>query len=191
MTSLHPSFRRLILENLSELDSEKLNRYEGLLALRLELVHQRSLTPASILGKGLRPVVTATRGEIDALIRKTTEQANRIIAPVRTEFDALHKLWMARRNLAFRQGGFLQIPTTTKGLRFLFQATRAYFGTQREVFGVLTKYRLRNKSNRKRLLAIAVLILLVLFGLDSLDRNRKPNDDRPPDPKPPDSTIVR
>jgi len=189
MTSLHPSFRRLILENLSELDSEKLNRYEGLLALRLELVHQRSLAPASIKGEGLGP--TATRGEIDALIRKTTEQANSIIAPVRMEFDALHKLWMARRNLAFRQGGFLQIPTTPEGLRFFFQATRAYFRTQREVFGVLTKYRFRNKSNRKRLLAIAVLILFVLLGLDSLERNRKPNNDRPPDPKPPDSTIVR
>jgi len=221
MMPLHPSFRKLVLEHIPQLDREDLDNYDGLLALRLEFVHRRSHVagppppipippnpddqgPKDDSGKprdgdnrrtprrppeGEDRRQGTPREELNHLIEETTRRANAIIAPYRPQFDALHKLWSARRNLALHQGGMLQIPTSREGLQGFANALGSYLRVQVQTFPVLAKGRLKSPSFVGRWAAIVVMVSLILYGLSSLAKGDNGNFPRPP--KDPDSTAVQ
>lgn len=177
MVTLHPSFRRLVLENISKLKSEDLDHYDSLLGLRLQLLHQRSLPPKSrfeVESDHNQPAPEpkqfpqAWREEIDELIRLTTITANKIIAPYRPQFNALHKLWAARRNLALHQGGLLQIPSSIASWAKWGHALSQYYVAQIQALGPLVTYRIKNTSWWQVIL-IAIALTIGILGLSSLD----------------------
>lgn len=216
MMTLHPGFRRLVLKNIPKLRSEDLDNYDRLLALRWELVHRRAMvdeaqgdvkTPQGSSTPtheerpgGPQPIRDyrelpsqvphrhASRREIDQLIDETTRQANRIIARYRKEFDALHKLWVARRNFALHQGGMLQIPSDPKDLANFLRALRFYIVVQAQTLPALTANRIKNIP-WGRVLAAAATAGLVLYGLGQFE-SKDPGQKPPPQP-PPDSTMIR
>lgn len=218
MMPLHPSFRSLVLRNIPQLDREDLDDYDGLIALRLELVHRRSHVPGppqpgvpnpdgesprddsgkpKIRRKLRRPPLVVwpregtPREKLDFLIDETTRRANAIIAPYRAQFDALHKLWSARRNLALHQGGILQIPSSWEGLKCFAGALGKYVLVQLNLTKVvwpLTRGRLKNPSFLGRWAAIAAFVSMLLYGVSTL---QKGGDNVPQPPKDRDSTAVR
>lgn len=139
MMPLHPGFRRLVLQNIPKLERKDLNDYDGLLALRLDFVHRRS------------HVDGAARKQLDVLIAETTQQANKIIAPYRKQFDALHKLWSARRNFALHQGGMLQIPSSWEELKGFAGALGGYLLVQvhPRILWLLATARFKNPFDRR------------------------------------------
>ncbi len=214
MVTLHPSFRRLVLKNIPKLKSEDLDNYDSLLALRLELVHRRSLVPDIQVdgtkpyepdgqgappdeGKplpmrpyGELPEDTGSRQEtprqkINRLITETTLRADKTIEPYREEFDALHRLWVARRNFALHQGSSLQIPSDPKDFWNFVKAAGVYHGVQLQTLPRVTLSRIK-KVEWGRVLAVAVAAGLVLYGISQLELK-----DPGRDPQPPDSTIAR
>ncbi len=204
MMPLHPSFRKLVLENIPQLDREDLDNYDSLLALRLEFVHRRSHVvgprkpqtgehddsgkPPSGDDPNAKRQGTP-REELDHLIEETTRQANKIIAPYRAQFDALHKLWSARRNFALHQGGILQIPASREELGNFFRTLGQYLRAQVQTFPVLAKGRLKRPAYVGRLAAIVVMVCMILYGLGSLEKDRNGKDPQPP--RDPDSTAVQ
>lgn len=222
MMPLHPSFRRLVLQNISQLDREDLDNYDSLLALRLDLVHRRSHVSAIQIQKNpegsgpkggsdyppsgespnakrrssdrpkqASPAPGSPRAKVDDLIDETTRRANAIIAPYRAQFNALHKLWAARRNLALHQGGILQIPSSWEGWKGFAGALGKYVFVQlnfTKVVWPLTEGRLKNPSFLGRWAAIAAFVSILLYGVSTLQEG----DGNFPQPqKAPDSTAVR
>ena len=108
------------------------------------------------------------REEIDELIRVVTEAANSIIQPYRKQFDALQKLWSARRNLVLHQGGILQMPSSLAGWRGLSVALFKYYGAQATTASVLVMNALKNPAFVARIVAIIFTIMMLLFGVSSL-----------------------
>lgn len=222
MMPLHPSFRRLVLESIPQLEREDLDNYDGLIALRLELVHRRShvLGPKNpgqtnpdgqgpndgsgpskggddvvmkrrtpIRRKQILPGQGTPREQLDHLIDETTARANAIIAPYRAQFDALHQLWAARRNLALHQGGILQIPSSGEGWKRFASALGNYLLVQMQTFPVLAKSRIERPAFIGRWAAIAALVSILLYGISVLEKGGNANAPIPR--KEPDSTAVR
>ncbi len=219
MITLHPGFRRLVLKNIPQLDGEDLNDYDGLLAYRWQLEHEKSLAR----DKGAQPGVsekkpkheheeppaeidnaaraaghprhgghgsthTTPRGEVVRMITTTTRLANSVIGKHRTQFDKLHELWAARRNVAVRQGGMLQIPRNLNELTALAGALGTYYWVQIKTFPTLASNRLKNFPWRSWVL-VGVFVSLALLALASLDEREGRKDPLPP--QSPDSTQVR
>lgn len=86
-------------------------------------------------GNGEQP--KTPKEKLDELIKDATQSAHQIIEPHRAEFEALHQLWIARRQLAFQQEDVLQIPTTVGGVGRVAGAFFKYKGTQISTFIVL------------------------------------------------------
>jgi len=195
MTPLHPRFRRLVRKYIPQLDNEDLDRYDGLVALRLELLEQRSLLPPKppeeeppdIRSAGRKrqqgessafPAAGSPREELDAFIDRVTRAANAILAGVREEFDAVHRLWMARRQLAYKQGGLLQIPTSWEELTGFVGALFNYYRVQASTFPILLGKRIKNLSAGK-ILFYAAMVGVLSFSLCNL---AKQDDGRKPQP---------
>lgn len=192
MTPLHSEFRRLVRKYIPQLDAEDLARYEGLIALRLDLLQQRSLVPGrqsedlgvskkSAPGRPAGAVSSSQvpgspREEVDAFIDRVTRAANDILAGVRKEFDAVHRLWLARRRLAYKQGGLLQIPTSKEELTGFLGALGNYYRAQAATFPILLGNRIRNLSPGKVLfyVAMAGLLSFSVCNLTKPDDGRKP-----------------
>jgi len=183
MTPLHPDFRRLVRKYIPQLDAEDLARYDGLIALRLDLLQQRSLVPGRQSGDlgvykssaqerptgavSVSQVPGSPREEVDAFIDRVTQAANAIIAGVREEFDAVHRLWMARRQLAYKQGGLLQIPTSREALTGFVGALLNYYRVQASTFSILLGNRIKNLSPGK-ILFYAAMVGVLSFSLCNL-----------------------
>jgi hypothetical protein len=214
MITLHPGFRRLVLRNIPQLDAEDLNDYDGLLAYRWQLEHEKSLAPGKVIaeprppkekepqietGKGARAAGPPSPGGQDTsnatpreqvvrTISTTTRLANSVIGEHRPVFDALHELWTARRNVALRQGGVLQIPRNWNELTTLAGALGTYYWVQIKTFSTLASNRIKNFPWRSWVL-VGVFVALALLALASLDKGQDGRDSKPP--QSPDSTQVR
>ncbi|MEK7728763.1 MAG: hypothetical protein AAB354_10150 [candidate division KSB1 bacterium] len=218
MITLHPGFRRLVLKNIPELDSEDLNDYDSLLAYRWQLEHEKSLVPGKVspepkppqppaheeppievdkVSRSTQHPTTSTsdgsrsttpRDEVVRLISTATRLANSIIDDYRPQFDKLHELWTARRNVALRQGGMLQIPRNGQELTTLAGALGTYYWVQIKTFPTLAISRIKNFPWRTWVL-VGVFVSVALLALASLDDGTDRKDPRPP--QPPDSTQVR
>lgn len=138
---------------------------------------------------GEEPRQGTPREELDDLIDETTRRANAIIAPYRAQFDALHKLWAARRNFALHQGGLLQIPASREKWRSFFGALGQYLRVQVQTFPVLVNGHLKRPEYWGRLAAIVVMVSMILYGLSSFEKDRNGKDPQPP--RAPDSTAVQ
>ncbi len=170
MTPLHPGFRKLLQRYVPELTREELIRYQGLLALRLELTQQKSGVPAQVQmevdndQKGDdRP-----RQRYDALIKLSENKASDIIARHYRKFELAHRLWIARRQIALHQGGLLQIPTSWRGLRGLVTALRRYYWDEQKTHRQLTWIRLTDLPISQWIF-IAVMVVLLGLGVCTLN----------------------
>lgn len=179
MTPLHFAFRKLILRNIRVLNNDDIDRYEGFLGLRLELIHQRDALPGVVepqqqTGGGPHPrrrygplrQQGDLRERLTRLIERTSEGAHRIFEPHRRRFAALHDLWIARRRLAVQQGGLLEIPTTFTGLKRYLAALLNYQRVRVRTFPVLAAGRVRDFFQRhgtKRILLFAAVVVLLIL----------------------------
>jgi len=175
MMPLPPSFRRLLLAKIPKLKREDLNKYDSLLALRYQAVHQKSLD-------------LERRKDFEEFIRKATQQANAIIAPFRTQFDKLQQLWATRRISALYQGDILQVPTTLPVLRGLVTANFKHSWVQFTAFGRTLRLQMRSLT-RARVFAIIVLAGTILYGISSLPTGNP--DHKPTKPQPQEGRQIR
>jgi hypothetical protein len=152
------SFRRLVLKYIPQLKSEDLDRHESLIALRHQLIQEKNIKPPQTH----LPI-------LDENIEKAAREANAILAPYKKEFEAVLRLWLARRQLALKQGGLLQIPTTWEGFVGFFGALGNYLWVQVTTFPTLTRNRIKNLS-LGHWVAIAVLVILLCLGAISLKK---------------------
>jgi hypothetical protein len=180
MMPFNLSFRRLVLKYIPQLKSEDIDRHESLLALRLQLVHERNYAPPDLLppgengddnddGEPHKPAPddkksregegtgkpsgeqeesksgketgqqpgkssqnedddTPYQRDINKKIEHVSREAQAIVAPVARLFNAVQRLWIARRQFAVAQGHFLQIPPSVEGLvRFIGAGLRYTF----------------------------------------------------------------
>lgn len=192
MMPMNPGFRKLILRYNPKLSVEDLNRYDNLLALRLELAHERSMVPATVapspdqqyepapepsqsvqkknlpmrehgeLPDAAAQVAFPIRDDIDLLLKRTTVEADNILAPYRNIIAALQKLWIARRHVAHQQGGLLQIPTTTHGFAGLVRTQLNYRKVQVQTFPTLTINYFKNFTLKK--IATALLFVVLIYA---------------------------
>ena len=193
MTTMHPGFRKLVLRNIPQLDNEDLNDYDGLLAYRWQLEQEKSLAsnkPTVTVGvKSLAgPRALTPRQEVERMITTTTRLANTVIDGYRPQFDALHELWVARRNAGLRQGGTLQVPRNLQELAALAGSLATYYRVQIKTFPTLALNRLKNFPWRSWVL-VGVFVSLALLALASLDKGKDREGHNPP--QPPDSTQVQ
>jgi hypothetical protein len=172
MMTLNPVLRKLILENIPEFTNEDLDRYESLLALRLELSEQKSVVPIQVLIGNNDPDRTQEfdypRARITTLIARTSAEAAGIVTPGYQKFQDVHQLWLARRRLALHQGGLLQIPSTWDKLAGLVKATCYDFWVQLKTFPRRTKDRVNSFFKRQstiRVLIISGMTVLFLVAI--------------------------
>lgn len=163
------SFRRLVRKYIPQLSHQELNRHESLVALRHQLIQEEHMQPPGIPAK-LPPGVSAR--VLSPAIEAATRDANAILAPYKEQYEAVLRLWIARRNLAHKRGGMLQIPTTVDGLTGLVSAIVKHIGVEFSTWWVLTgnrlKYGFQNQRKEKGVFA-TVLIALLIWGLRSCD----------------------
>jgi hypothetical protein len=111
MLTFDHAFRNLLLNRIRGLTNENLLKYEGLVALQIELVQAWEVLQFE---KGYDQFLNEPRevklARLRRQIERAEELAHEIIQPFEKEFKALHALWIARRRLALRQGNYLQIP---------------------------------------------------------------------------------
>ena len=99
MMPLDLTFRRMLLKYIPQVTEKDLRKYESLIALRHQLVHE--------------PTLPAVGGSIGAI----SDEAQKIFGAKKVEkyYDKAHKLEIATRQYALQQGKFLQISPTAKG----------------------------------------------------------------------------
>ncbi len=139
-----------------------------------------------------RGKATTEREKIDELIRIVTEAANNTIAPYRKQFDALHELWSARRNLALHQGGILQVPGSRAAWRGFSLALLKYYYVRYvriSTAGVLMTSALKNPSFVTRTALVIATVVSILFGINALTEGKKDGRNLPPPQA--DSAAVR
>jgi len=209
MTPLHLSFRNLISRNIPQLPHDAVERYESLVALRHHLILEENLKPPKKDGddyddvkpgklrRGKSPNPdhsnqTPPRPKLTGLILDVNKQANDIVRPFKKEYEAVVRLWNARRQVAVRQRHYGQIPDTTQRLKDLVGALVNYRKVQIQTFPILLKNRLKfyvESLSLKGLLFIMVLVIFVCLGLRALlSTNEQPKPDGSV-VVPPDSTV--
>lgn len=175
MMPLNLSFRKLILRNIPELKADDLDRYESLLALRTELIHDLSEAGNSVVFPNGDPEngdesIPGEAGEKGTPLRKKrvlpggaqvrrqetvpiieqikniTQQVYNRLSPFRERLAALHAIWISRRQLALSEGNLLQIPNTKEGFKNLFGAIYDYRIRQLPNFGIVLKGRFRKRT---------------------------------------------
>src|SRR5262249_36091380 len=105
MMPFHPSFRFLLRKYIPQVANEDLDRHESLMALRLQLKLERNMPPGTPTPDYRQAVGESSRDLRNRLIREATVQANGtdgtgVFSGFEREFNAVHRLWTARRQLA-------------------------------------------------------------------------------------------
>lgn len=119
-----------MLKKIPDLTSAQLDRYDSLIALLSEFIHDQAgvrLTPPPGGGVPLEIPPPRVRHELLAVkprqttlddgVRIVSDEAYSLLAPYRVRFEALHDLWIARHRLANQQGSLLQLPTSPARLK--------------------------------------------------------------------------
>ena len=181
MMPFHPSFRRLLRTYLPQITSEQLDRHEALLSLRHQLLLERRLLPQPSSPGPQKPSTPGTHGPRrpdlrDPFLKESTEQAAAIFKGLEGVYEAAHKLWIARRQLAFLLGAYLQLPSTFSGGRARLEATLRYYRVWLQTYPTLIANRLSYYRGRAVLIALLILIAIVVLA-----RLPLPNKDPRPD----------
>jgi len=129
MLIFDPAFRTLLLKRIRGLTNENLSAYEGLTALQVELIQiLRTVEPEIVVVrkvkrpygkigyKKIRKKNPVREGLIEQ-IKEAERRAHDIIKDFEKEFNALHKLWIARRRFALQRGNYFPIPLSLGKLR--------------------------------------------------------------------------
>jgi|GEM_PF-1402732 len=209
MTPFPLAFRNLVSRNIPQLTQEDIDRYESLVAFRHQLILEENyeqLQPNQPSqnhiphGKAQddksptpgHPRQTQPRPVPNASIRNVNKQANDIVRPFKEEYEAVVRLWNARRRVAVRQRHYGQIPDTAQRFKELAAAHVNYRAVQIQTFPILLKNRLKfyiESLSPKGILLILVLVIFVGLGLRAL---LLPIEKPQPDGgavAPPDSTV--
>ena len=104
MLTFEPTFRTLLLKKIRGLTEDQLFAYEGLVALRLELVQTLERTPNQT------DEDKRQRTLLEQQIKRAGNLAYDIIKDFEKKFIALHELWVARQGFALQQGNYFQSP---------------------------------------------------------------------------------
>jgi hypothetical protein len=166
MMPFHPSFRFLLRKYIPQVSNEDLDRHESLMALRLQLKLERNMPPETPTPDYRQAAGESARDLRNRLIREATVQANGtdgtgIFSSFEREFNAVHRLWTARRQLALRPNPYSQTLSSPGRWRKLAGSVLNYYRVRMETFIVLEANRFRFFKGR----ILAVIILLVLAGL--------------------------
>lgn len=184
MTPLQFAFRKLLLRNIPKLTSDDLDRYDNLLALRADYIHQLQLNslPEEIIvhvkKSPIRKIVDLSkkikatlqqaipRNDLIDAVKISSDEVHQVIEPHRVRFEALHRLWIARRQLAAHQGNLLQIPTTLEGVKHLGEAIIDNTIVEIQTTRTLVKEKIRDLlKNKKKLVIVCFLILILILCL--------------------------
>ncbi len=116
------TFRKMLIKYIPQVTEKDLRKYEGLIALRHQLIHETESPESNIptnkqkntskknLGRKQKPPTV-----VDDITR-ISEQAQAIFAKVKWTYKMAYMLNIATRQFALQQGKFLQIPSTGMGL---------------------------------------------------------------------------
>lgn len=131
MIGFDHAFRTLLLKKIRGLTNEGLLKYEGLLALQRELIQDYEVIKFECGYEQQWPGNRAQcqtekdwRNYVDGEKRKRLDRlkkqiqgagtlAHKTIEPYKDQFNELHGLWIARRQLALQQGNYFQGPFST------------------------------------------------------------------------------
>jgi len=176
MQSFNLSLKKLLLRNIWKIKNEELERVEGLLALRSELAHQKTIlinlkkmehTFQFYMKPDPQERLKLRVEKLRANIIKATEQAREIIKPFGQRLEALNNIWTSRRNVAHSRGNLLQIPATVNGVKHYAKATWDYRWNQLSNFGTVFKGKINDLKEyilQNKIASIAILILSIILG---------------------------
>ena len=173
MTPFNLSFRYMLRKYIPQLTDENIEEHEKLLTYRYVLQHELNFVPKKYLGYPGQNETEQNDSEqykesINKRIISISKQARTIIEPYKEEFEALHKLWIARRKFALEQGHFLQIPPTLQGLGRYIRAAIHYQNVQIRTLPKLWINRLKHSIKNLSLPQIVIIVgltLLIIAGL--------------------------
>src|SRR5215475_5612485 len=148
MMPFHPSFRFLLRKYIPQVSNQDLDRHESLIALRLQLKLERNMPPEIPTPDYRQAVTESTRDLRNRLIREATIQANGtdgagIFSGFEKEFNAVHQLWTARRQLALQPNPYSQTLSTPGRWRKWAGSVLNYYRVRLETLVVLEVNRLR------------------------------------------------
>jgi hypothetical protein len=175
MTTLHPTFRRLLRRYIPQLRDQDLNRYEGLTALRHELVVTKHIAGDSVPSakrkrKGAAESYSPTTpSDIDKDIAIITEQVQAIFKEPAKAYEASLHLWTGRRQLILQQSNFFQIPLSRRKWKAIWNF---YWTVRRETIIPITKNRIKSLSLAK-VISFIVLVAILLCSLFTLTPKQK------------------
>ena len=156
MLTFDPAFRTLLLKRIRGLTDEQLTAYEGLVALRHELIQMLERDPEN----------QRLRQQIEQAGNRAYDQ----IKQFKDQFDALHDLWIARRRFALQQSNYFQFPMNLDWKRLFIHWRKLY------CYGLTwLDY---------RLVQVKTSATLLQARIKKSPRKQKPNDRTPPEKKP-------
>jgi hypothetical protein len=152
-----------------------LDRHESLMALRLQLRLERNMTPETTRPDYQQPVSKSTRDIRNQLIREATVQANGadgtgVFSSFETEFNAVHQLWIARRQLALRPNAYSQTLSIQRRWRKLAGSVLNYHRVRLETLVVLEANRFQ--FFKRRVLVVVIALVLAGFALSQVVSSR-------------------
>jgi len=154
MQPLQPDFDSMLSKYIPQLTKEQRRRHERLFALRHELLHEfpSQSQPNKI--------------EAGANIVNATDTATSIILNSAPVYEAVHRLWVARRRFAVEQGNFFQVPPTWNNFTNYGAAALNYGSIWRATFS--TRWNNVLSHYQSGVIASLVIALLVLIGCSLL-----------------------
>jgi hypothetical protein len=112
MMPIDLTFRRMLLKYIPQVSEYDIRKYESLIALRHQLIHEEIVKPTPIPSKS---GTVAKHPPVGGSIGLVTEDAQKIFKAVEPNYNRVHKLEIATRQFALEQGKYLQVPPTFKG----------------------------------------------------------------------------
>jgi hypothetical protein len=166
MMPFHPSYRSLLRKYIPQISNVDLDRHESLMALRLQLILERNMRPEDRESGHSQTQGNSARNLRNELIREATIEANGtdktgIFSGFERELNAVHQLWIARRQLLLIRSPYPQASSSQRGLANQLRSVLRYYVVRLETFPVLAMNRLMFFRGR----IIAILIVLLLAGL--------------------------
>jgi len=173
MTPFNISFRKLLRKYIPQIDNEQLDKHESLFAARTQLMNDIKIIDErkwqNYLSQLKQHPITSISNESEEIFQNYSKQ-----------YNAVHELWLARRQFALEQGKYLQIPTSFTALYRYVETGFKYHLVQIKTLPILwinqLKYFLRNVGSGG-FLVLAVVVALILLGLGALnlknDRDRE------------------
>jgi len=172
MTPFNISFRKLLRKYIPQIDNVQLDEHESLFAARAQFLNDINLFNKRELGEYIQPEENP--------ITNISKESEDIFRNYAKQYNAVHELWLARRQFALEQGKYLQIPTSFPALYRYIKTGFKYHLVQIKTLPILWMNQLRyfqQNLNTAGFLVLAVVVALIVLGLGALslknDRDRE------------------